>query len=172
MEQKLSDKEKAYLESLKSDDRARIYKTIDEIHQAGSVKLLPAVFDLYQAYNDDELREKIVMLLRDLKDKQVPEIFMRELKTRQWDSGLALMLSTCWQSALDFSPYLEDFLPYANSDDLTVQMEALTNLEEYFYNKNAEGQAKVRNQLKNLAVEASGPKRDLIMSFLQGMKEL
>jgi hypothetical protein len=172
MDNKLNDKEKAWLESLNSEDRQRIYDALSDMREAGSIKLLPAVFDLYQAFPDEELREKIVMFLRDLKDKRVPEIFMQELKSRKWESGLPMMLSTCWQSALDFSPYLEDFLPYANSDDMSVQMEALTNIEEYFYNKNADGQKKVRTQLKNMAVDAKGPKRDLLMSYLQGMKEL
>jgi len=172
MENKLTDQEKAWLESLKSEDRQRIYTALNDMREAGSVNLLPVVFDVYQAFPDEELREKIVMFLRDLKDKRVPEIFMRELKSRKWESGLPMMLSTCWQSALDFSPYLEDFLPYADADDLSVQMEALTNIEEYFYNKNADGQAKVRNQLKSMAIGANGPKRDLLMSYLQGMKEV
>ncbi|MGM0650566.1 MAG: hypothetical protein ACQES1_08690 [Bacteroidota bacterium] len=170
MANKLSDKQKACKRILQSGDRQRIYKCIDEMREVGTGALLPELFDLYQRYNDQEMRDKILVFLRDMKEKSVPEIFMKELKNRKWDSGLDMILSICWQSALDFSPYIEDFVIWAASDDMQVQMEALTNIEQFIFNKNAEGREKVRNSLKNIALNATGKKRELIMSFLAGMK--
>jgi hypothetical protein len=170
METKLTDKQKACLKTLQSDNRQNIYKCIDNLFEIGAVPLLPAVFDLYQKYDDPELRDKILVFLREIKDKAAPEIFVEEMKNRTWDSGLDMVLSICWQSSLDFSPHIEDFLIWADSDDMQVQMEALTNIEQFIFNKNAEGREKVRSRLKNMALEASGKKRELILSFLSSIQ--
>lgn len=170
MQTKLTDKQKACLKTLQSDNRQDIYKCIDSLFEIGAVPLLPAVFDLFQKYEDPELRDKILVFLREIKDKAVPKVFIEEMKNRTWASGLDMMLSICWQSSLDFSPHIEAFLTWADSDDMQVQMEALTNIEQFIYNKNAEGREIVRTKLKDMALEATGKKRELIFSFLSAMQ--
>ncbi|MDA3820273.1 MAG: hypothetical protein PF590_07440 [Candidatus Delongbacteria bacterium] len=170
MARKLTDRQKACLITLQSDDRQQIYKCIDELPELGSVALMPAIFDLYQRYEDDALRHKILTFLKDIKDKIAPAVFVNELKERTWTSGFDMMLSICWQSSLDFSPHVEDFLLWADSDDMQIQMEALTNIEQFIFNKNAEGREKIRTRLKDMALGATGKKRELIMSFLTSIQ--
>ena len=170
MEQKLTDKQKEYIRALKQDDNEKLLETMKTIRDDGSVELFPALFDLYQRNNDERIQDAFLKIIMDVKDKRAPGIISEELRTRTWTTGLSPLLSSVWQSGLDYGEQISVFLDFVKSSDLNVCMEALTCVEEFFYKESVSNRDEVRQSLKDIALQAEGSHQDLIMIYLENLK--
>jgi hypothetical protein len=94
---------------------------------SGAVRLLA---NLYDGTNTDEIREHIRNFMNDLKDSSVREEVITEITGPHDQGTLTMLVSSCWQSGLDYSPWVSDLaLVFCNSDFATA-LECFTVLEE------------------------------------------
>ncbi len=170
MAEKLNDEQKELVKQLESSNAASVKKSLESIRETGNVHILSAVFDLYQRNLSADLQSIVLKLVMDVKDKRAPEFIAKELSERRWESGLSELLSAIWQSGLDYGTYLAVFVPFVKSEDMNVAMEALTCIEEFFYNDSAESRDAVRDELKQIAIDSNGHHRDLVMIYLNNLK--
>ncbi|MDA3910457.1 MAG: hypothetical protein PF448_03760 [Bacteroidales bacterium] len=170
MSEKLNEEQKALVKQLSSNDSVVLTDSINKIREMGSVKMFPAVFDLYQRNVSGDVQKAIIKLVMDVKDKAVAAHIAEALSSREWDAGLSDMLSAIWQSGLDYGAHLPVFVPFAKSEDMNVAMEALTCIEEFFYNESVENREAIRGDLKQIALDSSGHHRDLVMIYLNNLK--
>ena len=73
----------------------------------GVVGLLTSLYDK----SDDKLvRNAIELFMNDLKDPSSRPEVMAEIKKSWKDSTTSMLVSSCWQSGLDYSGYSDDFV--------------------------------------------------------------
>lgn len=170
MAEKLNDEQKALVKQLESNNPASVKKSLESIRESGNVHMLSAVFDLYQRNLSADLQSNILQLVMDVKERRAPEFIAKALSERKWESGLSELLSAIWQSGLDYGAYLTVFIPFVKSSDMNVAMEALTCIEEFFYNDSVNSRDAVRDELKQIAIDSNGHHRDLVMIYLNNLK--
>lgn len=171
MENKLTEKQTELLNDLNSGVDAKINKAVDEVGEFGFLGVIPVLFDVFQATNNAYLQDKIVKVIMDVHNKNAPKIIISELISREWPLNLEKVLAAIWQSGLDYGPFLEDFVKFVRSKDLTVCVEALTCIEQFFFNDSASSRESVRDELKSLAIEMEGHHRDIILIYLENLKQ-
>jgi hypothetical protein len=168
---KLSDAEKASIEALKSNDKAVLLNTLKEIREKGSVQLFSALFDLFNQTADTEIQVAILEIIMDVKEKKAPEVIVNQLKQYDFTSEkLSMLLSAIWQSGLDYGQYIDAFIPFVMNEELSVTMEALTCIEEFFYNDSVQNRGIIREHLKQYVLESTGHRQDMIMIYLNNLK--
>ncbi len=170
MTNNFTDKQKQYLVDLQSDNSALVLKTMEAVRENGTVALFPQLFNVYQNTSSEDIRQAFLNIIRDVKDKQAPEIIASEIFNREWDARVAEVLSSVWQSGLDYGKQIEVFVHFVKNEDLNVCMEALTCIEEFFYNQSVSNRDEIRQMLKDIALQTSDIHRDMIMVYLGHLK--
>jgi hypothetical protein len=94
----------------------------------GAVTILAETYD-----NSDNqaIKATIRDFLNDLKESSAREEVITGINSNYKQSTLAMLVSSCWQSGLDYSQYLTDFARAFNKGDYTTAIECFTVIEEY-----------------------------------------
>jgi predicted DNA-binding protein len=93
----------------------------------GAIALLTSFYDSTEDYS---IRKTIENFMSDLKDQTACTEVIYELR-KTWKAGTTSMLvSSCWQSGLDYSDYSSDFAKIFISGDYVTAIECLTVIEE------------------------------------------
>jgi hypothetical protein len=116
---------------LSDKDSVTICETIaslrDEQPFEGAIGLLTT---LYDETDDLLIRKAIEAFMNDLRDQSVITEVIAELR-KKWDSHtMGMLVSSCWQSSLDYSGYSPDFAKIFIESDYMTAIECLTVIEE------------------------------------------
>lgn len=157
-------------EKIRSRDSRSVLKAIshlrDEEPWEGAIGIL---VDLYDETNDIAVQNAVRDFLNDLKDKSAGREVIAELKKKRKPQTMVMLVSSCWQSRLDFSEYLHDFAEVFVSSDLAMAIECYTVIKE-----SADRVAiKVKNEVSDILIDAApflsdekaALANDIIMSF-------
>jgi hypothetical protein len=128
--EKLSPLEKEWMNILEGSDPARIITAIYEIRNAGSVKILPFLFNLIHKKTDPEVRNEILKLMGEIKSQDAVPLIAAALDKNDFGDYLPAFVAACWQSGLDFSKHLRVFAGLFIQADYKTALEAFTVIEE------------------------------------------
>ena len=93
----------------------------------GAIGLLASKYDKTE---DPLVRRLIKSFMNDLKDPAVTKEVIAEMKNMYKDDTISMLVSSCWQSGLDYSDYSMDLaLVFFNGSYVTA-LECLTVMEE------------------------------------------
>ncbi|NSW93710.1 MAG: hypothetical protein HPY62_03270 [Bacteroidales bacterium] len=157
-------------EKLKSRDRRILLKAIrllrEEEPWEGAVGMLA---ELYDETDDLSVRKAVQDFMNDLKDKSAGREVIEEMKKKHKTQTICMLASSCWQSGLDYSGYLNDFAGIFVSSDLEVAIECYTVIKE----SAGRVSVKARNEVSDILIDAAPSlseekaalANDLIMSF-------
>jgi hypothetical protein len=93
----------------------------------GVVGLLTSLFDRSA---DRSIKKAIECFMNDLKDQAVRPEIIAEVRKQWKDDTIGMLVSSCWQSGLDFSGYAEDFVEIFIKSDYPTAIECLTVISE------------------------------------------
>lgn len=93
----------------------------------GVISLLAS---FYNSTDDFQIRKAIEEFFNNLKDKAVAEEVIIELRKQLKPDTLCMLVSSCWQSGLDYSDYVLDFAEVFLRGDYVTAFECLTVIEE------------------------------------------
>ena len=116
---------------LQSEHSNTLRSALDTVRSEGLEELLPETLALF-ATTDLELRSYIFEFLIDIHSSALVTHLANALEKDYDAEVLALILSVCWQSPLDYSPLLERLLPFMSHPNLQVVIETMTSLEIAF----------------------------------------
>lgn len=120
---------KQILSDLKSGSDAKITSVIKVIQADGKPEMLPMLVEILHSNPSDLVKESILELFRSLKDSDaIP--FMIEIINE--DNNLSIrqnLLSTIWNTKLDYAPFIADFVGIATEGTFMEALECLTILE-------------------------------------------
>ena len=117
--------------NLNNKNPSSVVDTISELRKrvpfAGAVGLLVS---LYNTTDNDNIKGTIRNFMNDLKEKDIREEVINELKKEYKVETIQMITSSCWQSGLDYSMYATVFAGIFAVGDYTVALECYTVLEE------------------------------------------
>lgn len=152
---------------LNDKNTAIVIAAIDSLRNidpfSGAIHLLA---NLYDSTEIDIIRDHIRSFLNDLKEYSARAEVIAEINGSHEPETLAMLVSSCWQSGLDYTEWASDLvLLFCNSDFLTA-LECFTVLEESSHNLPADKKKELIAVLKehdnNKIPEKSALRRELI----------
>jgi hypothetical protein len=99
----------------------------DEEPFEGAIALLASFYDR----TDDPLVKKTIEgFMNDLKDQSVTKEIINEIRKPFKQSTISMLVSSCWQSGLNYSEYSKDLVELFLSSDFLTAFECFTVIEE------------------------------------------
>ena len=126
----ISQHDKAIINSLKSNDKSIVLKALKDIRHKGNLTLLNQVFRVLESKPDEQIYGEIMNLLNDLKDNSVVPLISDYIKDCRNEEIREMVISSCWQSNLNFSEYLDIFNKIVVEDNYQNAVEAFTVVEQ------------------------------------------
>jgi hypothetical protein len=129
----------------------------------GAVGLLAETFDTAE---DTDVLKSIADFFNDLKDLSARIEVITEIRKPRNDDTISMLVSSCWQSGLDYSDYMEDMLKIFIEGDYFTAVECMTVIEGSVDNSTRER----RDDLIKTIQDASGAwvneKKNLTLELL------
>ena len=93
----------------------------------GAIGLLAS---LYDRSHDQSLKKIIADFMNDLKGNSVCSEVVTEINKKRKPETITMLVSSCWQSGLDYSGYLADMAAAYLEADYATAIECMTVIEE------------------------------------------
>ena len=157
------------LKQLSSSDMDVMKGAIEQIKQEGDISIVPELLDILLQSQDSNTITNLTALLSDVKESDFKTVLMDKLINATSDSGKANLLRICWESAIDFSEYLDVFIDMLLNDDFITALEASTVIE------NLQGkipEEKIHTAIKRLEAESDEDKAFLLEDTILHLKEM
>lgn len=116
------------LKKLGSEEIELRQEALTAVKNEGDITIVPALLDILTTAKDHKTPE-LVNLLADIKDTAFPQIVIDRIRTTTETIPKSRLLRLCWESALDFSPYIVLFAELTLQEDFIVALEASTAIE-------------------------------------------
>lgn len=116
---------------LEKDNSRQIFQAIKTLREEqpfeGAIGLLTMLYDRTE---DNAIRGTILEFMNDLKDQSVAEEIIAEIK-KDWKSEtINMLISSCWQSGLDYSDYSLVLTELFLRSDYKTALECFSVIEE------------------------------------------
>jgi hypothetical protein len=145
------------IEILNSDNNTIITGAIELLRQekpfVGAISLLTA---FYNSSDDTLIRKTIAGFLNDIKDQDACKEIIKEINKEWKPDTISMLVSSCWQSGLNYSQYSLDLAKVFLKGDYVTAIECLTVIEESVHELNKEK----RSEVKKLIEENPFPRSD------------
>lgn len=150
-----------------SENESAIHDAIAYIHENGSLKTLPLLFDLLVTTTSDNTKNDIYNCLADTKDKNATTIFIEALQDNRFVNEKARLLSTMWQSNLDFSKHTGLFIQLLLRENYETALEAHTIIEVCSANLSDEEKSNYKKTISEALANEKSEKRALLQATLE-----
>lgn len=130
-EQKSTIKKKLVLilDDLKSSKPEKVTLALDSLQVYGDYTIIEPLFQFMLETDNNESKSLVLEFLCNLKDSKSMLMVMDALHQAKFKSIQIEILTTIWNSPLDYSEYLADFVKLAVENDYLIALECLTVLE-------------------------------------------
>lgn len=121
---KLNDKNKNIV-------RSAIISLRNEDPFPGAIRLLTEVFD---KTDDINIKDLIRNFMNDIKESGARAEVINETKKAYKSETVGMLVTSCWQSGLDYSAYAPDLVMVFLKEDYIISLECLTVIKESIHN--------------------------------------
>jgi hypothetical protein len=94
----------------------------------GAIGLLVALYDRTE---EDDIRRAIENFMNDLKDQSAAPEVISEIRRGWRPQTTRMLVSSCWQSGLNYSSYSSDLTEVFLTGDYVTAFECMTVIEEF-----------------------------------------
>lgn len=129
-------KEKARLEKvnvilkdINSGDDTKIIKGLKSLRVNGDDEVIKPIIEVWTKGVSRKVEVEILSFISDIKTSTSSEIIMEILQDKQYQAIHQPLLTTIWNSKVDYSDYLVDFVSIASQSNLLMVLDCLTILE-------------------------------------------
>jgi hypothetical protein len=163
-----SDKKiKELSDTLNNDSNLAIVESIELLRQEmpfeGAIGLLTAFYD---KTDDSSIRKSIAGFMNDLKDQTVCREVIIETGKSWKNDTISMLVSSCWQSGLNYSEYSLDLAKVFIKGDYVTAIECLTVIEESVHELSREKKAEVIQLIKENPFPSNNEKNTLTYELL------
>ena len=149
-----------------SENESAIHDAIAYIHENGSLKMLPLLFDLLAVTTNESTKKDIYACLSDTKDKNATHLFVEALQDSRFVNEKSRLLSTMWQSNLDFSKYTRIFIPILLKETYETALEAHTLIEVCAEKLTEDEKSEYKTLINNALSDEKSEKRALLQATM------
>lgn len=114
---------------LSSPEPKDVIKAIKALKMSGNESAIEPLIDLYATTKNNAIQNEIVDLLNSIKSTKVPVVLIDCLENEKYSVARQMMLSSIWNSNLDYTPYLLEIVEATQKGEMMEAMECLTILE-------------------------------------------
>lgn len=136
------------LKKISSGDPDTIAEAVNAIKENGDLAIAGKLLDILAQPLETSTITIIVDLLADIKDNQFKDLLIQKLEQSSERTLKKELLRIIWESALDYSPYLDHFLQILLDDDFIVALEASTVIENLVPHLTTEQRTKLTDMLQ------------------------
>jgi hypothetical protein len=158
---------KELAEILNKDNNILISEAIeqlrDELPFEGAIGLLTALFD---KTDDNSIRKSIVGFMNDLKDQSVTIEVITEIRKQLKPDTISMLVSSCWQSGLNYSDYSVDLARIFMTGDYVTAIECLTVIEESAHELSSEKKDEIIRLIEDNPVTSVNEKTTLTLELI------
>jgi hypothetical protein len=137
------------VEVLKKEDNIIIAEAIELLRHEkpfeGAIGLLTAFFDKSE---DKSIRKTISDFMNDLKDQTACAEVIEEIRKEWKPDTISMLVSSCWQSGLDYADYSMDLANVFLKGDYVTAIECLTVIEENVEELSIEKKAELKKLIE------------------------
>ncbi|HKK42572.1 MAG TPA: hypothetical protein VJ963_09205 [Bacteroidales bacterium] len=120
----------------------------------------------YNKSDDNDVRRTIENFMNDLKDPSVRPEVIDTIRKRWNDKTLSMLISSCWQSGLDYSEYSLDMAKAFMQSDYVTAIECLTVIEESAGSLDKDKKKEIIKLLQSGTFKAPAEKRELTLELI------
>lgn len=117
------------LKKLKSTETKEVIKAINGLKVNGDITAIEPLIELYVTTTNNTVQSEIADLLNSLKSTQAPQEVIKCLGIEKYAPARQMILSSVWNSNLDYTLYLNEIIGAATQGDMMSAMECLTIIE-------------------------------------------
>ena len=128
-EKKVNKKVGLLIEKLKLTEAKELVATIKSLKIHGDATAIEPLIQLYCSSKNNAVHNEIVDLLNSIKQTKVPAVLIPCLVNKDYALARQTMLSSIWNSNLDYTDYLSEIIGAAQDGEMMDAMECLTILE-------------------------------------------
>jgi hypothetical protein len=151
---------------LKSGNVKKISTALKTLEASGNVQILEPLAEVLMDQSSEDSHKEIVEFLSSMKDSSAIDEMMRILSEARFIGIRQALLTTIWNSPLDYSYYLPDFVDIAVEGNFLEALDCLTiieNMEGPFEERHVlESQLFLRDYIESK--EPKDPQKQHIMS--------
>ena len=144
------------LKQLSSNDMDVVRGAIEQIKQEGDISIAPELLDILLQSQDPNMITNLTALLSDVKESDFKTVLMDKLRI-------------CWESAIDFSEYLDVFVDMLLHEDFITALEASTVIENLHGNIPEE---KIHIAIQRLKSESNESNAFLLEGTIPHLEEM
>lgn len=162
--------EKYYQEIKKKFDAendAEILATLKEIRISGQALIIPLMIDVLEKTKDNSIREEILSILGQLKDKGSVAYIVEALASGAVKNYRKEFITTCWQSGLDYRDHITLFAKEFVKGDYVTAIEAFTVIEEWIFESSPEKITECKKYLIDAVSEIDNEKKPLYVELVK-----
>ncbi|MBA3899606.1 MAG: hypothetical protein H0X62_05235 [Bacteroidetes bacterium] len=126
---KPSEKLISQLKNLENGNNAEVLTAIKIIRDEGNEAAIPFLVKTLVKNPDQDIKNEISYLLFDLKNEKALPPLILAIHNPENKEYRRLLISACWESGLNCSPYLKIFVHMAVASDYLETIECLTVIE-------------------------------------------
>lgn len=119
---------------INSNDPELLAEAIKDIKENGDLNIAETLLSILPTLCEPHTQTTIINLLADIKDNNFRPLLIKNIQATTDSSLKKLLLRIVWESALDYSPYLEVFIHILQNDEFTTAFEASTVIENMVRN--------------------------------------
>ncbi len=147
------------LEDLNSGNDSKFNAAIKSLQVHGDITAIEPLVEMLMGNLSDSQKSALIELLSTLNISDAPEEIIRLVREDKYLSVRPILLGSIWNSKLDYSHYLSDFVEIAVDGDYLDTLECLTIIE------NLEGPFEERHILESQLflrdyIESDGKSKD------------
>lgn len=123
-------KHKKTIEKLYSAKEEVALDAIKTLRETGDPTVVPFVVQLYISTDNPKIERALENFLKDIKDQEAAKTLAEAIENPKNNDKLTQLVSICWQTPLNFGPYIDVFVKVAIEKDYQTTIEAFTVVEE------------------------------------------
>ena len=128
-EKKTNKKVVELLKKLDSKEPKDIINAIKSLKVSGDKSVIEPLVKLYTTTQNNAIKNEISDLLNTLKSTEAPDEVIKCLSNDKYALARTMLLSSIWNSNLDYTNYLDEIVKAGTKGDMMDAMECLTIIE-------------------------------------------
>lgn len=128
---------------LRSGEPELVEAAVREVQEKGDLDVASALLECIGELEEGRLTTAVLNLLADIKDSRFRKLLMERLEASRDSVEKCRLMRVVWESALDYSAYLEVFLRLLQEEEFTVAFEASTVIENMVHHLSREQSARL-----------------------------
>jgi HEAT repeat protein len=127
-----------HIKALESDKNAEVMRAVQALRDSGTEEAIPFLVHTLVHHPSEEIKNEIGHLLFDLKNEKALPGLILAIQNPENKEYKSLLISACWESGLNCTPFLKEFVDIAINSDYHETIESLTVIENMIGPFNAE----------------------------------